>query len=86
MAKQKLKPVVDFNSCGGKNPCVEVCPYNVFELKPIEKEDREKLNIKGKIKTFFNQHKAYVMRPDACESCGYCVTACPERAIKLVKV
>ena len=86
MAKLKLMPVVDFNSCGGKSPCIEVCPYDVFESKPIGLADRKKLNIKGKIKTFFNQNKAYVIRPDACASCGYCVTACPEKAIKLVKV
>ena len=85
MAKHKLKPLVDFNSCGGKNPCVAVCPYDVFELKPIEQADREKLNLKGKIKTFFNEHKAYVVHPEACESCGFCVTACPEKAIKLLK-
>ena len=28
----------------------------------------------------------FVVRPDACAACGHCVTACPERAIKLVKV
>lgn len=85
MTKLELKPIVDFNSCGGKNPCVEVCPYDVFELKPIEHADRGRLSLKGKIKTFFNENKAYVVRPDACESCGLCVTACPEKAIKLIK-
>jgi NAD-dependent dihydropyrimidine dehydrogenase PreA subunit len=85
MAKQKLMPIVDFNSCGGKSPCVEVCPYDVFELKPIENADKLKLNLKGKIKTFFNKNKAYIARPEACESCGLCVTACPEKAIKLTK-
>ena len=43
MAKLKLMPVVDFNSCGGKSPCIEVCPYDVFESKPIGLADRKKL-------------------------------------------
>ncbi len=85
MTKHQLIPVVNFNKCGGKSPCVEVCPYDVFALQPIKEADREALNWVGKIKTFFNENKAYVVRPNACESCGLCVTACPEKAIKLVK-
>jgi ferredoxin len=26
-------PVVDLNKCEGKNDCVEVCPYDVFEMR-----------------------------------------------------
>lgn len=85
MSKHPLLPVVDFNKCSGKNPCIEVCPYDVFELKPIEQEDREKLNVVGRLKTFFNENKAYVVRPEACQSCGLCITSCPEKAIKLSK-
>lgn len=46
-------PIVDFNSCGGKEDCVAVCPYAVFEMRPISKEDKAKLNFKGQIKTLF---------------------------------
>lgn len=81
----KVKPVVNFNNCGGKEDCVEVCPYDVFEMRPIAAEDKKKLNLKGQIKTFFFKQKAYVVNPDQCHACGLCVQACPERAIKLIK-
>lgn len=81
----KVYPVVDFNSCGGKKDCVAVCPYGVFEIKPISKQDKAKLNLKGQIKTLFFKQKAYVIQPNQCHSCGLCVQACPEKAIKLTK-
>lgn len=81
----KLMPIVDFNSCGGKEDCAIVCPYDVFEMRPISKEDKTKLNLKGQLKTFFFKHKAYVINPEQCHACGLCVQACPERAIKLTR-
>ncbi|MCU0438722.1 MAG: ferredoxin family protein [Raineya sp.] len=82
---EKLMPIVNFNSCGGKEDCVTVCPYNVFEMRPITKKDKAKLSLKGKIKTFFFKQKAYVVNPDQCHACGLCIQACPEKAIKLTK-
>lgn len=83
--KAKLKPVVNFNSCGGKEDCEVACPYEVFDVRKIDDADRHKLNLKGRIKTFFNSNKAYVALPDLCKACGFCVTACPEKAIRLVR-
>lgn len=82
----KLMPLVNFNSCGAKEDCVVVCPYDVFEMRPITIEDKAKLNLKGKIKTFFFKNKAYLTDPSLCHACGLCVQACPERAIKLTKM
>lgn len=79
----KLYPVVNFNNCGGKKDCVIVCPYNVFEMRPIAPEDAAQLNLKGKLKAFFFKEKAYVIDPNLCHACGICVRACPEKAIKL---
>ncbi|NBP69226.1 MAG: 4Fe-4S dicluster domain-containing protein [Cytophagia bacterium] len=79
----KVYPVVNFNDCGGKKDCVVVCPYAVFEMKPITKEDRAKLNIKGHLKTLFFPNKAYVINPEQCHACGLCVQICPEKAIQL---
>lgn len=82
---EKLMPIVNFNSCGGKEDCVAVCPYHVIEMQPISKEDKAKLNLKGQIKTFFFKQKAYVINPEQCHACGLCIEACPEKAIKLTK-
>lgn len=79
----KLMPVVNFNNCGGKEDCVEACPYDVFEMRPISEEDKATLNFKGKIKTFFFNQKAYVINPDQCHACGLCIQVCSEKAVKL---
>lgn len=31
----KIMPLVNFNNCGAKKDCVAVCPYDVFEMRPI---------------------------------------------------
>ena len=82
----KLMPLVNFNNCGAKEDCVAVCPYDVFEMRPITPEDKANLNIKGKIKTFFFKNKAYLTDPSLCHACGLCVQACPEKAIKLTRM
>ena len=82
----KLMPLVDFNSCGAKEDCVAICPYDVFEMRPISTEDKANLNLKGKIKTFFFKNKAYLTNSALCHACGLCVQACPENAIKLTKI
>jgi 4Fe-4S ferredoxin len=79
-------PVVNRNRCEGKGACVEVCPYDVFEVRRIEEADRSKLSLIGKLKSMAHgQMTAYTPRKDLCEACGLCVAACPERAITLVK-
>lgn len=81
-----LMPVVDFNRCEAKGPCIEVCPYNVFELQELPKAERQKLTLTGKLKTWAHgRNKAMVVHPDACAACGLCVSACPEDAIQLRK-
>lgn len=82
----KLIPLVNFNSCGAKEDCVAICPYDVFEMHPITIEDKADLNLKGKIKTFFFKEKAYITDPNLCHACGLCVQACPENAIKLTRL
>lgn len=80
----RIMPVVDLNKCESKGPCIEVCPYDVFEFKHITDQQFSQLKFSGKIKTFFHgREKAFVANPGLCHSCGFCVTACPEKAIKL---
>lgn len=83
----KLKPVVNFNKCEGKGPCVKVCPYFVFEIQKITTTQFSELSFLGKLKTSIHgKEKAIVINADACHSCGLCITACPENAIRLVKI
>jgi NAD-dependent dihydropyrimidine dehydrogenase PreA subunit len=80
-------PKVDRNRCEGKKDCVAVCPYGVFEVRRIDDSDYKALGFFGKLKsTAHGRLTAYTPKADACQACGLCVVACPEDAIKLVKV
>jgi NAD-dependent dihydropyrimidine dehydrogenase PreA subunit len=79
-----VAPVIDRNRCEGKEDCVEVCPYGVFEMGRLGKTARAELSTLGRLKGFFHGYKqAFTVHADRCQACGLCVTACPERAIKL---
>jgi 4Fe-4S ferredoxin len=80
----RVAPVIDRNRCEGKQDCVAVCPYSVFEMGLLSAEERQGLSLIGKLKAWGHGYRqAYAVRPDQCHACGLCVTACPERAIKL---
>lgn len=79
-------PVIDRNRCEGKGPCIDVCPYLVFEMFTLPEEERAKLSLKGKIKGFVHRwRQADVVLPELCKACGLCVSACPEHAITLIR-
>lgn len=82
----KFQPVINRNRCEGKGDCVEVCPFTVFEVVTLPKNQRSGLSIIGMIKGFAHQwQQAQVINPSACEACGLCVKACPEHAITLIR-
>ena len=81
-----VRPVVDFTRCEAKGPCAEVCPYDVFEIRTIDRADYAKLGLMAKLKNRVHGGRvSYTPRADQCRACGLCVKACPEHAIRLVK-
>ena len=79
-------PVIDRNRCEGKADCVTVCPKHVFVIDMLPRPERSALSLLGKVKGFAHGWKQAFM-PDigACEACGLCVSACPEKAITLTR-
>jgi 4Fe-4S ferredoxin len=85
-AAGQFVPRIDRNRCEGKEDCVRVCPYDVFEIGTLPRPERAKLSLKGRIKGFAHGYRqAFAVRAELCHSCGLCVTACPERAITLAR-
>jgi NAD-dependent dihydropyrimidine dehydrogenase PreA subunit len=81
----RIVPVIDRNRCEGKEDCVRVCPYHVFEIRKLEPEQRRALGLLGKVKALAHGNRqAFVVRGEECHACALCVPACPERAIRLV--
>ena len=77
-------PVVTHGKCEGKGDCVEVCPYDVFEVETIASADYRALPLFARMKVrVHGMQTAYTPREDLCLACGLCVVACPENAIRL---
>ncbi len=80
----RVAPFVDRNRCEGKEDCVRVCPYGVFEIRKLAPEDRAALSAIGKLKAWVHGWKqSYVINPGACHACRLCIEACPEEALEL---
>ncbi len=64
--------------------CVDVCPYDVFEVRRIDDADYRALSFFSRIKVLAHRmQSAYTPRAADCRACGLCVVACPEGAISL---
>ncbi|WP_202973895.1 4Fe-4S dicluster domain-containing protein [Fimbriiglobus ruber] len=85
-APGRVVPLVNPKRCENKGPCVEACPYDVFEIRSLTPAERGALPLLTRLKVWAHGGKqAFVVRPDECHACGLCVTACPEKAITLGK-
>ena len=77
-------PVIDRSRCEAKGDCVDVCPYHVFEVRPLASADKVGLSLFARVKArMHGNRQAFVVRGDDCHACGLCVSACPEHAIRL---
>lgn len=82
-----VAPVVDTARCEGKEDCVRVCPYGVFEVRRLTDEERRSLSLLTRFKVMVHGGKqAFVVHGEQCHSCGLCVASCPEHAIRLARV
>jgi len=65
---------------------VAVCPYDVFAVGRLDDQTFSSMPLLVKLKLVAHGRKtAYTPGADACQACGLCVSACPERAIRLIK-
>jgi 4Fe-4S ferredoxin len=83
----RVAPAIDRNECEGKADCLRVCPYGVFELGVLPREQRRALSLLGRLKGYAHGWKqAFVVKPNDCHACKLCVDACPEDAIHLAPI
>ena len=82
----RFVPVIDRSRCEGKAECVRVCPVGVYTVGTLAPEHRAGLGWRARLKGFAHRwQQAVLVNPAACEACGLCVQACPEKAITLAR-
>jgi len=80
----RVAPVVDRNRCEAKADCVRVCPYDVFEIRELSREERASLSLVGRLKAWAHGNRqAFTVQAALCHACQLCVDACPEHALTL---
>jgi 4Fe-4S ferredoxin len=79
-------PAIDRSRCEGKEDCVQVCPYGVFEMRQLSDREKRAMPLRALLKAWIHGNRqAFAVHSQDCHACGLCVSACPERAIKLLR-
>jgi len=69
-AKSRYEAVVDPEKCTGCQKCIEVCQFDVLEMKQYASMTKWKPEVD----------------PEKCMGCGSCVVACPKKGAVTLKV
>ena len=65
-------PVINRNRCEGKEDCVRVCPYSVFEVRKLTADERRAIPFLARLKVRFtaaNKHLQSAPRIAARADC-----------------
>lgn len=76
--------VVDRNRCEAKGPCVEACPRQAIEIRPLPEALKGEMSLVGRLKAWAHGGRQAFIDPDLCAGCGACLPVCPEKALRLV--
>src|SRR5690348_2726385 len=49
-------PIIDRNRCEGKEDCVQVCPYDVFEMRKLSAENKRALPFVSRVKALVHRN------------------------------
>ncbi len=72
------KVTVDDHKCEGAKKCLQVCPTQVFALRPVDPSLPFFVRLKVRV---HGGKQANVVNESACTGCMKCVEVCPEDAI-----
>ena len=50
-------PVINRNRCEGKEDCVRVCPYDVFEIRTLSDRERSRLSLGSRFKAWVHGNR-----------------------------
>ncbi|HAH08809.1 MAG TPA: 4Fe-4S ferredoxin [Alphaproteobacteria bacterium] len=82
-----VRPLIDHRRCEGAAACAAVCPHDVFEVRKITRAEQTALPLLPWLKVLAHGgRQAFAINADACQACGACIAACPEKAIRLERV